>query len=107
SASSTLSGNSTNVALHCFAHRERLRRVRLEPRNRGNDIERRSHGSLRIVFVRDWITEIGQYSVAPELGEEAIIGSRDTGAGRVIGIDHGSHVFRIESSRQGSRAHPI
>jgi hypothetical protein len=45
--------------------------------------------------VRGWITEISQYPVAPELGEEAVIGSRDTGAGGVIGIDHDAHVLRI------------
>src|SRR5262249_42792501 len=72
-----------------------------------NDIEPRPHGSLGIVFVRDWITEISQYPVAPELGQEAVIGSHDTGAGGMIGIDHGAHVLRIESGRQGSRAHQI
>src|SRR5262249_38784573 len=60
------------------ANRERFRGARLESGNSGNDIEPRPHGSLRIVFVRYGIAEIGQYSVAPELGEEAVIGSRDT-----------------------------
>jgi len=81
------------------AHRERFPGVRLEPRHGGNDIEPRPHGSLGVVFVRDWIAEIGQYSVAPELGEEAVIRSRNTGTGGVIGIDHSSHVLRIESGR--------
>ncbi len=66
---------------------------------RSNDIEPRPHGSLSIVFVRDWITKISQYPVAPKLGEEAVIVSRDTGTGGVIGIDHGAHVLRIESRR--------
>jgi hypothetical protein len=39
--------------------------------------------------------------------EEAVIGSRDTGAGGVIGIDHAAHVLRIESGRQCRRAHQI
>ena len=59
----------------------------------------RPHGSLGIVFVREGIAEIGQYSVAPKLGEEAVIGSRDAGAGGVIGIDHAAHVLRIEAGR--------
>ena len=35
------------------ADRERFPGARLEPRNSGNDIEPRPHGSLGIVFVRD------------------------------------------------------
>ena len=46
------------------------------------DIEPRPHGSRGIVFVRD---DISQYPVAPELGEDAVIGSRNTGTGGVIG----------------------
>ena len=49
------------------------------------DIESRPHGSLGIVFVRFGIAEIGQYPVAPEVGEDAVIGSRNTGTGGVIG----------------------
>src|SRR5262249_28678264 len=82
------------------ANRKRSRRARLEPANSGNDIESRPHASLRIVLVRYGKAEIGQYPVAPELGEEAVIGSRDTGAGGVVGIDHDAHVFRIESDRE-------
>ena len=89
------------------ADRERLFRGRLEPRNGGNDIEPRAHGSLGIVLVRAGIAEIGQYPVAPEIGKEAVRGERDTGAGGLKGIDHGAHVFRIESGRQSSRAHQI
>jgi hypothetical protein len=81
------------------ADRERFRGARLEPRDSGNDIEPRPHGSFGIVFVRARIAEIGQYSVAPELSEEAVIGQRDTGAGGVIGIDHSTHVLWIESGR--------
>jgi hypothetical protein len=81
------------------ADRERCRRARLQPRNRGNDIERRPHGSLGIVFVRAGIAEISQYPVAPEIAEEAVIGLHDTGAGGVKGIHHGAHVLRIESGR--------
>src|SRR5262249_20228708 len=54
-------------ARHADANRERLSSARLEPRNGGDDIEPRPHGSLGIVFVRDWIAEISQYPVAPEL----------------------------------------
>src|SRR5262249_35730367 len=72
-----------------------------------NDIEPRPYGSLGVVFVRAGIAEIGQYPVTAELGEEAVIGSRDTGAGGVIGIDYGPHVLRIKSTRYGSRAHQI
>ena len=79
--------------------RERFRGARLESGNRGNDIEPRPYGSFGIVFVRDWITEIGQYPVAPELGEKPVIGSRNTGTGGVIGIGHDAHVLRIESGR--------
>src|SRR5262249_49267970 len=89
------------------ANRERFRGARLESANRGNDIEPRPHGSLGIVFVREGISEIGQYPVAPELSEEAVIGSGDTGAGGVIGIDNDAHVLRIESGRQRSGAHKV
>jgi hypothetical protein len=56
------------------ANCERFRGARLKSCNSGNDIEPRPHGSLGIVFVREGIAEIGQYPVAPELGEEAVIG---------------------------------
>ena len=56
------------------ANRERFSSTRLKPRNSGNDIKRRAHGSLGIVLVRAGIAEIGQYPVAPEIGKEAIIG---------------------------------
>jgi hypothetical protein len=96
---------AAKVADHHHASRdanancERFGGARLESRNCGDDIEPRPHGSLGIVFVREGIAEIGQYPVASELGEEAVIGSRDTGAGGVIGIDHGAHVLRIEAGR--------
>src|SRR5262249_19575728 len=82
------------------ANGEWLRGARLEPRNSGDHIERRPHGSLGIIFVRERIAEIGQYPVAPELGEEAVIGSRYTSASGVIGVDDGAHVLWIESPRQ-------
>ena len=96
---------ATEVADHHYtgrdanANRERFRGRRVEPRNSGNDIESCPHGSLRIVFVRAGIAEIGQYPVPLELREEAVIGSRDPRAGSVISIDHGTHVLRIESRR--------
>src|SRR5262249_20332442 len=99
--------NHYQAARDANANRERSPRARLELGNGGNDFEPRQHGSLGIVFVRAGIAEIGQYSVAPELGEEAIISSCDTCAGGVIGIDHGAHILRIESRRQGRRAHQI
>src|SRR5215468_4358371 len=88
-----------DAARDADAYRERLPGARLELGNGGNDIEPRPHGSLGIVFMREGIAEIGQYSVAPELGKEAVIRSRNTGAGGVIGIDHSAHVLRIESGR--------
>ena len=82
-------------------------RWRLQPRNSGSDIERRTYGSLSIVLMRTGIAEIGQYAVAPEIGKEAVKGQRDTGAGGLIGIDHGAHVLWIKPARQSSRAHQI
>src|SRR5262249_59884522 len=82
------------------ANRKRFPGARLEPANSGNDIESRPHASLRIVLVRYGKAEIGQYPVAPELGEEAVIGSRDTSAGGVKGIDHDAHVFWVGSDRE-------
>ena len=67
--------------------------------NGGNDIERRPHGSLGIVFVRDGIPGIGQYPVAPEIGQAAIIASRNAGAGGVIGVDYEADVLWIELGR--------
>ena len=96
---------ATEVADHHYtgrdanANRERFRGRRVEPRNSGNDIESRPHAALGIVFVRAGIAEIGQYPVPPELREEAVIGSRDTSTGGMIGIDHGAHVLRVESGR--------
>jgi hypothetical protein len=57
--------------------------------------------------MRAWIAEVGQYPVAPEIGEEAVIGLHDTSACGVIGLHHGAHLLRIESRRQRSRAHQI
>jgi len=96
---------TTRVADHHQAGRDansdrkRFRGARLEPGNSGNDLEPRPHGSLGIVFVRAGIAEIGQYPIAPKLGEEAFIGQHDTGAGGVISIDHSTHVLWIKSGR--------
>ncbi len=73
--------------------------MRLQLRNRGNDFEPRPHGSLGIVFVRARIAEIGQYPVAPEIAEEAVIGLHDAGAGGVIGVHHSAHILGIEAGR--------
>ena len=78
--------------------------ARFEPRNGGNDIESRPHGSLGVVFVRAGMAEIGQYPIAPKIADEAVIGQHDTGAGGVIGINHSPHVFRVKSGRKGGRA---
>ncbi len=56
------------------ADREWFRGACLERGNSGNDIEPRPYGSLSVVFVRARIAEIGQYPVAPELGEKTVIG---------------------------------
>jgi hypothetical protein len=56
------------------ADRERFFRRRLQPCNSGSDIEGHANGSLGIVLVRTGITEIGQYSVAPEIGKETVKG---------------------------------
>src|SRR5206468_2264093 len=69
--------------------------------------ESRPDGSLGVLLVRPGIAEIGQYPVAPELREEAVVGQDDTSTGGVIGIGYGAHVLRIEPGRQGSRAHQI
>src|SRR5262249_20950365 len=88
-----------DAARDADANRERVPGARLELGNGGNDIEPRPHGSFGIVFMREGIAEIGEYSVAPELGKEAVIRSRNTGAGGMIRIDHSAHVLRIESRR--------
>src|SRR5262245_22529260 len=96
---------ATEVADHHYAgcdanaNRERFRGRRLEPRNSGNDIESCPHTSLRIVFVRSGIAEIGQYPVPSELRAEAVIGSRNMGASGMVGIHDGAHVLRIEPGR--------
>src|SRR5262245_18228571 len=96
---------AAEIAVHYQAardadtNRDRFPGARLALGNGSNDIEPRPHGSLAIGLVREGMSEIRRYPVAPELGEEAVIGSRDTGAGGVIGIDHGAHVLRIEPDR--------
>src|SRR6476469_8225844 len=55
------------------AHREGFLGARLKPRNGGNDIKPRPHGSLGIVFMRAGIAEIGQYPVASKVGQETVI----------------------------------
>jgi hypothetical protein len=89
------------------ADRQRLFRRRLQPCNRGSDIERRAHGSLGIILVRTGITEISQYSVASEIGEKAVKSQRDAGAGGLKCVNHDAHIFWIESGRQGSRTDQI
>src|SRR5262249_10770700 len=81
------------------ADRERFRSACLKPRNSGNNIKSRPHGSLSIVFVRARVAKIGQYPVAPKISDEAIIGHYDTSAGGVVVIHYGVHVLRIESGR--------
>src|SRR5262245_56446271 len=96
---------STEVANHhqtgrdANADRERYRSACLKPRNRGNDIKSRPHGSPSIVFVRAGVAKIGQYPVAPKIPDGAVIDHHDTSAGGVIGIHYGVHVLRIESGR--------
>src|SRR5262245_13768547 len=89
------------------ADRQRLFRRRLQPCNRGSDIERRTHGSLGIVLVRTGITEISQYSVASEISEESVKSQRDAGTGGLKCINYEAHILWIESGRQGSRTHQI
>ena len=79
--------------------RERLLSGRLELRNGGNNIEPRAYGSLGIVLMGARITEIGQDPIATEFGKEAVRGERDTGAGRLKGVDDRTHVFRIKPRR--------
>jgi hypothetical protein len=81
------------------ADRKRFHSVRLESRNGGSDIERCPHGALGIVFMRTRIAEIGQYPVAPEIREEAVVTLHHASAGCVIGIHHSAHVLRIEPGR--------
>jgi hypothetical protein len=87
------------------ANRQRLSRRRLQPCNSGRDIERSAHGPFRIVLMRAGIAKISQYSVAPEISNEAVKCEGDTGAGSLKGIDHGGHVLGIQSCRQGGGAH--
>src|SRR5262249_50620342 len=79
----------------------------IQPCHSSSDIECRAHGSLGIVFVRTRIAELGQYSVATEIGKEAIKGQCDACAGGLKCIDHRAHVLWIEPGRQSSRTNKI
>src|SRR5687768_16254483 len=67
-------------------NRKRFPGRRLETCHRSKYLKPSPHGSLSIVFVREWIAEIRQYPVPSELGQEAVIGSSDTSAGGMVGI---------------------
>ena len=82
-------------------HGERFCSASFEPRNSGDDIKRGPYRSLSIVLVCAGIAEIGQDPVSAKVGEETVVGERDTGASRMIGVNNGAHVFRIKARRQG------
>ena len=53
------------------------------------------------------IAEIGEYSIAHEPGDNAVISGNDPCAGDPIGTDHFPHVLGIEARRERSRAYQI
>src|SRR5262249_38888430 len=71
---------ATEVANHhqagrdANADRERFGSACLEPRNSGNNIKSRPHGSLSIVFARAGVAKIGQYPIAAKIPDETVIG---------------------------------
>ncbi len=67
----------------------------------------RPHGPLRLVLMRPRVAEIGQHTVAHELGDEALEACDHPGAGVLVGAQHLAHVFRIEARRQRRRADQI
>ncbi len=82
--------------------RERFSSACFESGNRGNDIKPGSDRSLSIVLVGAGIAKVRQYPVSSEIGNKTVVGQRDAGTGGMVGIDHGPHVLRIKSGRQGS-----
>ena len=75
--------------------------------HRGDDVEARAHGALRVILVRARIAEIGEDAVAHEPRDIAVVGGNDPCAGGTIGADHLPHVFGIEPRRERRRADQI
>ena len=65
-------------------------------RKRGDDINPSPHRALGIFLVCTGIAKIGQYSVAAQFSNEAVITPYDAVE---IDIDHRAHVLRIEPDR--------
>src|SRR5262249_22945324 len=61
----------------------------------------------RVILMCARIAEIGEYSVADEPGDNAVVGGNDARAGGPIGAEHLPHVLGIEARRERSRADQI
>ena len=89
------------------ADRKRLCGPRFEPRGTFDDVERRPHGPLGVIFMSARVAEIRQDAVAAKIAEEAVVRPDDPRACRVKGIEDRGRIFRIEPGRQGGRPHEI
>ncbi len=61
----------------------------------------------RVVLVRAGKAEVGEYPIAKELGDKAVIARHDARTGVLIGADDLAHVLGIEPRRQGGRTDEI
>ena len=81
--------------------------LRAERPHCGDDVEARAHGAFRVILVRAGIAEIGEYAVAHEPGDHAIVRDNNPRACGPIGTDHFPHVFGIEARRERRRTYQI
>ena len=84
-----------------------LARRRLQLADRFGERQSRPNRPLRFVLVRPRIPEVGQHTVAHELGDEALEPGDHPGAGVLIRPDHLAHVLGIEPRRQLGRADQV
>ncbi len=75
--------------------------------NRGRRGHARADRSFRRVLLRHGPAEVGQDTVAHELGDMALESRDFRGDGALIGLDDLAHLLRVELGRQGRRADQI
>jgi hypothetical protein len=77
-------------------------------RTHGRDqFEPGAYGTLGIVFVRLWPTEVHQQGTPEVLRDRAAMALDDRGAGVLIGAHHSAVVFGVKLAREGGRVGEI
>ena len=86
---------------------QRLTIGTLQPRDRSDDLERRADGAFCRLFLRLWVSEVGEHAVAQVLGDVSVELGDNGGAGLAITAQQLVQVLRVELAREGGRAHEV